>query len=87
MVLGTGCGGGTALGGIPRPNVPFMAGLAAVAATAATVADPGAAGRLKEAGEVKHFDRQDGQSETLPLDVLDRMDENDAQPDDDTPAP
>jgi hypothetical protein len=85
--LGTSCGGGTALGGIPRPNVPFMAGLAAAAATAATIADPGAAGRLKEAGEVQHLDRQDGSSETLPLEILDRMDEDDAQSDDDPASP
>jgi hypothetical protein len=77
-LVATGCGGGTVLGGLPRPNPTVMAGIAAAAATAATIADPGAAGRIYEEGRVKHLNRADGDSETIPLDVLDRLDEADA---------
>lgn len=51
-----------------------MAGIAAAAATAATIADPGAAARIKEAGKVKGSDDSAGHRETVPLDVLDRLD-------------
>jgi hypothetical protein len=80
-LLAAACGGGTVLGGLPRPNPTVMAGIAAAAATAATIADPGAAGRIYEEGRVKHLNRADGDSETIPLDVLDRLDDAEADAD------
>ena len=67
------CGGGTVLQNAPRPNPAAVAGVAAAAAALLTAADPNAATRKPE-----KKDQTPGQpvevKETVPPDVLDRLD-------------
>jgi hypothetical protein len=73
------CGGGPVLQNLPRPNPAVVAGIAAGAAAAATVANPGAAGKPKET-EKPLSERQPVRvKETIPGDVLDRMEQQDAE--------
>lgn len=69
------CGSGPILQNAPRPNPAAVAGVAAAVAGAATLADPqGAAKRqeLKEKGEPDNNGVE--VRETVPADVLDRLD-------------
>ncbi len=75
------CGGGPALQNVPRPNPAVVAGIAAGAAAAATIANPSAAGKIKEQEKLSEK-RPVKVKETIPGDVLDRMDRGeDAPPD------
>lgn len=59
----------------PRPNPATVAGVAAAAAAAATLADPaGAAKRQEVKDEREPNNRAVEVSETVPADVLDRLD-------------
>ncbi len=75
----TACGGAPLLHGLPRPNTTAVAGIAAAVATAATVANPAAAGRLQEQGKTPEREHEDGQREMVPVEVLDRIDQEEAQ--------
>lgn len=68
-----GCGGGPALGGVPRPNAGAMAGGAAAAAAAITLADPHAADRKPEQ-RVEQDKRPVEVKEQVPASALDRLD-------------
>jgi len=80
----SGCGGAPLLSGLPQPNKAVAAGIAVAAASAATALDPNGGARIKEAGKVQAPEKADEHRETIPLDVLDRMD---AQQDDDDDDP
>jgi len=82
LILCASCGGGPLLQNVPRPNAAVMAGIAAGAAAAVTVANPGAAARLQEQKNAKIGEQPVENEETIPLDLLDRMDAADQQPPD-----
>lgn len=78
------CGGGPALGNLPRPNTAVVAGTAAAIAGAATLANPDSAGKKPEApswGTEKHTVT----TERMPGDVLDRLDSAEEKGDVTTP--
>lgn len=82
MVL-AGCGGSPVLSGLPRPNKTAAAGVALGAAAAATALDPQGGQRIKEAGQKSEAEKRPVEvKETIPPDVLDRMDKADAAGDD-----
>jgi hypothetical protein len=75
LCLVVGCGGAPIARNVPAPNKAAAAGIAAGAAAAITLADPqGAAARQEE---LKPDDNKQPQKSkgTVPVDVLDRLDE------------
>lgn len=71
------CGGPPALQNAPRPNPAAVAGAAAAVAGAAMLADPDAAARRANAEKERdHVDAARGVEvrQTVPADVLDRLD-------------
>ena len=80
LALCAGCGGGPALGGIPRANPAIVAGAAAAVAGAITLADPGAAARQQESTQTVAEKREIKSHETVPRDVFDRLDAQPATP-------
>ncbi len=88
------CGDRPALQNVPHPDTSTAAGVAAAAAAAATLADPNA-NRTPEKKTPQKSDRPVANHETVPSDVLDRLEskpepetdaEPDAEPDDDAPV-
>ena len=65
------------LSGVPRPNVAAAAGVTAAAAAAITLASPGAANQKPE-DKVNAETRPQQVNESVPSDVLDRLDEQTA---------
>ncbi len=83
-----GCGGAPVLSGLPRPNKTAAAGIALGAAAAATALDPQGGQRIKEAGQPTEAEKHPVEvKETIPADVLDRMDKANAADADDDPLP
>jgi len=79
-----GCGGSPVLSGLPRPNKTAAAGVALGAAAAATAIDPQGGQRMKEAGKVPESEKRPVEvKETIPPDLLEKMDKQDAASDDD----
>jgi hypothetical protein len=76
------CGGAPVLANAPRPNPAFVAGGAAAAAAAMTLADPDAASRKPEKKDAHKSDRPSDVKETVPSDVLDRLDDEKKAPSD-----
>ena len=68
------CGGPPVLAGAPRPDPGVVAAIAAAVATGATIADPSSAGKKPEAARVSQSEAAGGKRETVPSDVLDRLD-------------
>jgi len=62
------------LAGAPRPDPGVVAAIAAAVATGATIADPASAGKKPEAARINQSDAPAGKRETVPSDVLDRLD-------------
>ena len=76
-VFATLCGcGEPILKNAPKPDPGAVAGVAAAAAAAATLADPQAAGRRQEQKNKGEPDNRGVEvKETVPADVLDRLDQ------------
>jgi len=70
------CGGSPVLSHLPRPDPAVVAAIAAGAAGAATLADPAGAARLQELKEPHKEARPLENREIVPLEVLDRADED-----------
>ena len=83
VVVGA-CGGGTLLQNVPRANPAAVAGAAAATAAILTAVDPNAATRKPEKKD-DNAPREQKVKETVPADVLDRLDEK--QADDATSPP
>jgi hypothetical protein len=66
--------GGPVLQNAPRPDPGVVAGIAAAVAAAATIADPAAAGKRPESPRVNQSEAAPGHRETVPPEVLDRLD-------------
>lgn len=83
------CGGSPVLSGLPRPNKTAAAGVALGAAAAATAIDPQGGQRIKEAGKPPEGEKRPIEvKETIPADLLDKMDKADAESDgDEDPRP
>ena len=69
-----GCGGPPLLAGAPRPDPGVVAAIAAGIAAGATLADPASAGKRPESARVSQSEAASGRRETVPADVLDRLD-------------
>jgi len=78
VVTVCGCGG-PALQNAPRPDPGLVAAIAAAIATGATLADPASAGKRPESSRVSQSEAASGKRETVPPDVLDRLDEAERQ--------
>ena len=63
------------LAGAPRPDPGVVAAVAAGIAAGATLADPSSAGKKPESSRVSQSEAASGKRETVPPDVLDRLDE------------
>jgi hypothetical protein len=74
-----GCGG-PALQNAPRPDPGIVAGIAAGVAGAATLADPNAAGKRQEQKKPQQDKRPVKTKVHVPGEVLDRLDEKQANP-------
>jgi hypothetical protein len=70
-----GCGGPPLLAGAPRPDPGVVAAIAAGIAAGATLADPASAGKRPEGRRVSQSEAPSGRRETVPPDVLDRLDD------------
>jgi hypothetical protein len=82
MLLGLGlvaCGAGSQplLSGVPRVNPAGVAGVAAAAAAAITLASPGSA-QQKPEDKINENTKPQKVDESVPPDVLDRLDEQEA---------
>lgn len=75
------CGGGPApiLRNVPQPNTAAVAGAAAAVAGAATLASPQDAAKRQEKNKAPDEKRPIKVKESVPSDVLDRLDRLDAQ--------
>lgn len=83
-----GCGGGPdpILAGVPQPKTSTVAGAAAAVAGAATLADPkGQQARVDEANKPDATDKPIKSGPSVPADVLDRLDEQQQDPDPEPP--
>jgi hypothetical protein len=69
------CGPRPLLENVPRPDPAVAAAIAVGAAAAATAADPQGGTRQKEAARVEPEARLPRNRETIPGDVLDRLDQ------------
>lgn len=77
------CSGSPVLSGLPRPNKTAAAGIAVGAAAVATALDPQGGQRIKEAGQPTEADKHPVEvKETMPADVLERMDKANADAED-----
>lgn len=81
------CGGPPVLSHLPRPDPAVVAGIAAGAAAAATLANPSAAGRPKEKERPLADKKPIKVRETMPPEVLDRLDRAEQQADAGTTSP
>jgi hypothetical protein len=87
LILLAGCGGSPVLSGLPRPNKTAAAGIALGAAAAATAIDPQGGQRIKEAGEEKEAQKRPIEvKETIPPDLLDKIDQANTDADGDADA-
>ncbi|MCB9559199.1 MAG: hypothetical protein H6709_24350 [Kofleriaceae bacterium] len=68
------CGGPPALQNVPRPNPAVVAGAAAAVAGAATLADPNGAAAKAESNQPTKEPRPVKVKDSVPPDVLDRLD-------------
>lgn len=79
VTLTVGCGAPVARN-VPAPNKAAAAGIAAGAAAAITLADPKAAAATAESQKTSPEPREQKSGGTVPVDVLDRLDEKQKQP-------
>jgi len=88
LLIVAGCGGSPVLSGLPRPNKTAAAGVALGAAAAATAIDPQGGQRMKEAGKPPEGEKRPIEvKETIPPDLLDKMDKADGNDADDDRRP